>query len=348
MKRTLPFLQKNFKEIGYQALAIGILFIFYSYHQEDAEVFSLLTLITPYKFAFFGNYLGAAIIIGYLLSPKLFHKNNYTLFLISCAALVALVILVDEFILEQIFFPDTRGAYFPGVLFSLVETIPIILMLVSFKFFWDFHIKQNEIEQLKVHVKESELQFLKSQINPHFLFNNLNNLYSYSLENSPKTSSIIIELSSVLRYMLYDCREDFVLVSKELSHLRNFTKLNKLQIEDRGEVTYHEDISSSKFKIAPLILVVFIENAFKHSTKNQSENISIDIKTSISKEGVLNFECINNFEKGYKESTLVGGIGLENVKKRLNLLYPHNHMLSLETDKNLFKTKLSLQLKTLD
>lgn len=127
-------------------------------------------------------------------------------------------------------------------------------------------------------VKDSELQFLKSQINPHFLFNNLNNLYSHAIENSPKTPSIIIELSSVLRYMLYDCKENYVSLEKEISHLKNFTELYKLQIEHRGNIQFKTDtFENSKFKIAPLILMVFIENAFKHSTSNQSDNIHITI-----------------------------------------------------------------------
>lgn len=124
-------------------------------------------------------------------------------------------------------------------------------MIVAFKLAWDASVKQREVNELKDLIKESELQFLKSQINPHFLFNNLNNLYSYALDNSPKTPSIILELSSVLRYMLYDCKENFVPLAKEIKHLKNFTALNELQIEDRGSVRFETENLGGNYTIAP-------------------------------------------------------------------------------------------------
>ena len=131
------------------------------------------------------------------------------------------------------FFPESRGAIFPGYFLTLFEFLPLIAILVGAKFAWDAHIKQREVDTLKTEVKASELQILKSQINPHFLFNNLNNLYSSAIIESatPKTASIILELSAVLRYMLYDCEEDYVLLNKEIEQLQSFIALNELQIE---------------------------------------------------------------------------------------------------------------------
>ena len=148
-------------------------------------------------------------------------------------------------------------------------------MLSGFKFGWDALGKQQEVDELKIAVKESELQFLKTQINPHFLFNNLNNLYSYAIEQSPETPEIILELSGLLRYMLYECKEDFVPLTKEVDQLENFISLSEMQVEERGSVKFSTQNILANFKIAPLILIVFIENAFKHSTASQVDNLSL-------------------------------------------------------------------------
>jgi len=249
-----------------------------------------------YKVSFFLNYASAAVVINYLILPKYYYKKKFYGSFIFITLIITTIILVDEFILEQIYFPLTRGKYFPGIAFTLIETLPIIIIFVGCKLAWDFNKKQSEVDALKSLVKESELQFLKSQINPHFLFNNLNNLYSYSIENSPKTPSIILELSSVLRYMLYDCKEDYVCLVKEIQHLKNFTALNELQVEHRGEIQFkHSNDIPTHFNIAPLILNVFIENAFKHSTNSQSDNIKININITIDEKGFVKFICKNNF-----------------------------------------------------
>ena len=254
------------------------------------------------------------------------------------------VVSVEELVLEKIYFPDSRGTSFPGVHYSLLEVLPPITILAGAKFAWDALGKQREVDELRAAMNESELQFLTSQINPHFLFNNLNNLYSYAIAQSPKTPMIILELSSVLRYMLYDCKEKLVPLSKEIEQLENFTKLSELQIEERGVVNFRAPTVPSNHQIAPLILIVFIENAFKHSQASQSNNICIDIDIRLSDEGKLDFRCKNNFHPATNTDHLSNGIGLENVKKRLQLLYPNAHQLTIRPTENQYEVHLSLQL----
>lgn len=347
MKQQLhAFFTKNYAEIIYQLLVSVALFFFYSFIQEEGIYNSeAIQKWIPYKIAFFGNYMVAAMFINYVLLPKLYSRKRFGLFFTSVALLIILVILTDEFFLEKIYFPETRGTYFPGVFFTLVETLPLIIFYMGFKFAWDYNKKQSEIEKLKVLVKDSELQFLKSQINPHFLFNNLNNLYAYALEESPKTPTIILELSSVLRYMLYDCKEDFVPLPKEVEHLKNFTELYKLQIEHRGDIQFHTNVAASEYSIAPLILMVFIENAFKHSTNSQSEGIEIEIAITVSQTGVLNFICKNGFSPLDQKGNTSRGIGILNVRKRLELLYPNAHTLEITNTDTVFNVALKMQLK---
>jgi hypothetical protein len=331
------------REFLFQLVLHGLVFSFFVLDSDQTH--HVAFEVEAYQFVFFLNYALANAFISYLLLPQFYYRKKYLHFFAFTIFAIAGVIFIEELVLEKIFFPDSRGLSFPGVMYSLGQVLPIIVILSGFKFAWDALTKQRELDELKAVIKESELQFLKSQINPHFLFNNLNNLYSYAIENSPKTPAIILELSSVLRYMLYDCRESYVPLHKEIEHLENFTQLSELQIEERGVVTFNAVNTNADYQIAPLILIVFIENAFKHSQANQSSNISIEIRIQLSEDGQLAFSCTNNFKGEARVHDTSKGIGLENVKKRLQLLYPNAHQLNIRQSDNYYEVHLSMQLK---
>lgn len=326
------------KEFLFQLIIYALVFSMNSFSRNSPD-------FEVYKVVFFANYALGAILISYYLLPRFLYQKEYLRFFIYGLITVAGVILIEEAILEQIYFPDTRGKSFPGISLSLLDVLPTIVMLVGAKFAWDALGKQREVDKLKEAVKESELQFLKTQINPHFLFNNLNNLYAYAIEQSPKTPDIILELAGVLRYMLYECKAEYVPLTKEIGQLKNFINLNEMQIEDRGQISFKSQNIQSSYQIAPLILIVFIENAFKHSTASQASGIFIDIKVQLSEEGILEFTCENSFQQQSNTSSLSKGIGLENVKKRLQLLYPNAHQLNIQKDENLYKVRLFIDLK---
>lgn len=337
---TLPYkLTATSKEFLFQFSLHVLLFLFFTFDRDEPH-------IHDFKIFSFINYAVGAFIINYALLPRLFYRKHYISFIISSIVVITIIMLIEEMVLEKIYYPDTKGSRFQGVIYGLLDVMPIITILAGFKFAWDASKKQLEVEELRTSYKESELQFLKSQINPHFLFNNLNNLYSYAIAQSPKTPSIILELSSVLRYMLYDCKEKFVSLSKEIEHLENFTKLNELQIEERGKVSFKTENIKSEYHIAPLILTVFIENAFKHSTASQSDDIFIDIAIKVTDNGMMEFECKNSYRSLGNTESLSKGIGLQNVKKRLQLLYPNSHTLTINDEKSLYSVVLKMQLKT--
>ncbi|MFD0798344.1 sensor histidine kinase [Maribacter chungangensis] len=340
MNKKASFFNSTSKEVLFQIVLHVVLFIFFSFDRNQPQ-------IHEYKIVSFFNYALGAMVINYIFLPRFFYQKKYLMFFLYVGIIVAAIIAVEELVLERIYFPDTRGKHFPGVFYSLLDVMPVITILAGFKFAWDASLKQKEVEELRTSVKESELQFLKSQINPHFLFNNLNNLYSYAIEQSPKTPSIILELSSVLRYMLYDCKEDFVALGKEIEHLKNFTQLNELQIEDRGKVTFEAGNMPSGYLIAPLILNVFIENAFKHSTASQSEDIQIDIRIQLDAQGQLYFICENSFRPVTNTDKLNNGIGLKNVQKRLQLIYPDAHTLEISETDQKYSVHLRMKLKSI-
>ena len=292
---------------------------------------------------FLSNYLLAALIINYLLLPKYYYKGKYIYFAIIAVIVILGAVLIDEFVLEKIFFPDTRGSQFSGFFFNFVRSLPMIMLFVGSKFAWDAQRKERELAQLKGAINDSQLQFLKSQINPHFLFNSLNNLYSYALVQSEKTPGIILELSSLLRYMLYDCRESYVPLDKEAKYIDDFIKLQSLQIEDRGDVSFTSSGNFQGSMIAPLILIVFIENCFKHSTSSQSDKIKIDVNLSLH-DNVVHLNCQNSHDKSSNTDNLTQGIGLKNVKTRLDLLYPDKHDLSIHQSDDMYTVDLKINI----
>ncbi len=326
------------KELLFQVVLHIVVFLFYSFDRNNPR-------ITWIQVLFFLVYALGVAFITYYLMPKFLYQKKHWRFFGAVALVIIGMVLLEELVLEKIFYPNTRRAnVIPGIYYIWFDILPIIAILSGFKFGWDALRKQEQIDALQSTVQESELQFLKSQINPHFLFNNMNNLYSYALEGSSKTPEIILELSGVLRYMLYECKEKFVPLTKEIEQLHNFIKLNKLQIEHRGKIHFDIDHINGNYRIAPLILIVFIENAFKHSQSGQSRDIKIDIRIRQSG-ATLIFGCKNNHMASQTLDVVAQGIGLQNVQKRLQLLYPDRHKLQIEEGPNSYEVQLTMELE---
>lgn len=302
--------------------------------------------IKPSEFVFAVNYLLATLLINYWLLPHFLYRKRYLLFTVLTALVILLAIIVEEFALEPLLLPNTKIAErFLGFFFNLLDIGPVLLLFVGFKLAWDNLHQQSRLEQAEKEKVDSQLQFLKSQLNPHFLFNNLNNLYSYAQENSPKTQEIILQLSAILRYMLYESGEKFVPLEKELKYLEDFIRLQELQMEDRGEVHFVVEGSPYGKRIAPLILITFVENCFKHSLSSQADDIRIDIRAVISNHQLV-FHCTNTFSESSStaDEYLNNGIGLGNVRKRLALLYTERHQLATYPKDGLYVVELELQL----
>jgi sensor histidine kinase YesM len=325
------------KELFFIVALNFVVFVFYAFDKDIPGV-------EWNQLLFFMNFALTALFINYFLLPRFLYQGRLMAFIIGVILSVLSVILIEELVLEQIFYPDTRGRRFSNMFYNLLNTLPTLTILTGFKFAWDALNRQKEINELKNSLKENELLFLKSQINPHFLFNNLNNLYAHAIAKSEKTPELILGLSSVLRYFLYECKTQFVPLEKELTQLKDFVKLNELHLEGRGEVSLVIENDSKNTQIAPLILMVFIENAFKHSTSSLMRDIEIVIEICVSEAGLLKFKCANNYDSQSNVQDLGTGIGLSNVKKRLDLVYPNSHELKMDDTNNLFTVHLEIQL----
>jgi LytS/YehU family sensor histidine kinase len=191
--------------------------------------------------------------------------------------------------------------------------------------------------------KEAQLKLLKAQLNPHFLFNTLNNLYGLSVLKSDKLPNLMLKLSDLLRYSLYDTQETVVLLEKELKYLENYVSLEKIRLEEKITISFTKSGTISSKKIAPMLLIVFVENAFKHlSTENNHGNVHINVAVTDDK---MTFICTNTIDKIMPIKNMEkgkSGIGLHNAKKRLQLMYPEKHQLLIIKENQTYTVELTL------
>jgi LytS/YehU family sensor histidine kinase len=188
---------------------------------------------------------------------------------------------------------------------------------------------------------EAELKFLRHQTNPHFLFNTLNNIYALARKKSEHTAEVVLRLSKLLRFMLYESKSDLISISDELKILDDYIALEKMRYE-RLTIHFQRDIDDSLHKIAPLLLLPFVENAFKHGV-NAAENSDIRIEVDVTQHQ-LHFTAFNNKVTIQEMPEDKGGLGIVNTRKRLELLYPGRHTLEIIDDPNYFSVSLLLKL----
>jgi sensor histidine kinase YesM len=190
-------------------------------------------------------------------------------------------------------------------------------------------------------ITEMELQLLKSQLNPHFYFNTLHNLYGLAMIAPKKAPDAILRLSDIMEYVIYDCRHDRVPVSKELRFINSYIELEKLRYDDNAFISLQVLGDATDKHISPLLLIQFIENAFKHGLEQYKNNSYLHIDIVIEKDR-LRYESVNSINNGTTNSS--GGVGLANVRKRLEIIYPSKHRLNINTDNQEYKVQLELEL----
>lgn len=312
-------------------------------------VILLLSFIDKAKFGWntgyvlsFSLYVTASLVAIFTLIPVFFDKKKYFLFGFSLFLMLLALVFIEELVIEKIFWPNTRGDYFSGIFSTVVEFASYVLIPIGLKFLFNFVKTKGEKDELEKLVKESELQLLKSQINPHFFFNSLNNLYSLTLSNSPKSPDIVLRLSNIMRHISEKGSEEFIPLETEIKHLEDFIEVNKLQVEARSKVTFEVKGETAGKQIAPNIFSVFIENAFKHSS-NLVSGIRIDSTITIQNDEIY-FVISNNFGSRNQMKEIGHGIGLENVRKRLNYIYPNKHQLEIKEENKTFSVYLRIKM----
>ncbi|MEI8202007.1 MAG: histidine kinase [Bacteroidota bacterium] len=330
-------------------LLIIPLFIF-GYNSEIDDHILVITYfqVVSYAIIFYLHF--------FLLIPKLFFNNRKIWYFVVSLALIMLLGFVTDI------GSHTQGERFREHHFSEERTphhlesrdshssknIPIYnffltsFLVTGFSLGLRFSYKLSKNEKLRKETENekinSELVFLKSQMNPHFFFNTLNNIYALVSSKSDDAPIAVLKLSKLMRYMLYETQKGNTLLGQEIEFMKNYFDLMKLRLSNKVIVNIHFPDSYAYMSIPPLLFIPFIENAFKHGVSyKEPSSINISLKVE---QNTIHFICVNSVFKKEEEKEASMGIGLENIKKRLALLYPDKHSLVIDKTDNLFSVKL--------
>lgn len=296
-----------------------------------------LQFLFMYLCGYFFFYVNNRVLVPHVLKPK-----GLIVYVLAGLAVVSITYPVMAQLLLSLPVNKRLGNIFAanpfalenagGAIIILLLSLPVVLALQ-----WS---RQNSrIMALEKEKAQAELDLLKQQLNPHFFFNTLNNLYALSLTQSKQTSESILQLSELTRYVLYKTKEPTVTVQEEVKYLEDFMWLQQIRLKRKPDIQFTQEIAPATPRIAPLLLIVLVENAFKHGIE-PAENeafLHIRLHTGASR---LHLTCVNSFE----ERTTVAGIGLSNLQRRLALLYPGKHLLKTAIENHTFKAELELDL----
>lgn len=310
-------------------------------HSSKQDFFSSRGL---YYFVTSSNLLRMALFYAnaHVFIPKLIYRKKYKQF-VAVLLLVLAVLLLFDWAFVQLYFTNAKYHIWNFFAFNLPVFIFIMIASTAYRIIRDRveenqRNKERETENLK-----TELSFLRSQVSPHFMFNVLNNMVALARKKSDLLEPSLIKLSQLLRYMLYETDEDKVLLEKEVDYLESYIDLQKQRFGKNVVIKTSFQIAENGYTIEPMLLIPFVENAFKHGTGLVADaEINVCLKEEA---GVLTFQVKNHYREGVEEpKDKTSGIGLPNVKRRLNLLYEGAHSLSIEKKDGWFSVRLQLNL----
>jgi len=315
-----------------------------SSYQRGEELDWNRILITVFSQVFFA---AAISYINYFyLLPQLLERKKVLGYLIKFVLLFTVIIVIrielNRYLFDMMHFRTNYMDSTRFVVQVVTSNLFVIIFVGMLRFaqdWFELDARRKEIEHEKL---IAELNFLKAQINPHFLFNTLNNLYYLAYSKSDNTTEVIDKLSKMMRYMIYDSNHPKVLLSKEIEYMKNYVSLERLRLNNEIPIEFEVKGNLDDCKIAPLIFIAFLENAFKHGVSNAKDDCWVKVLVEVNGK-----ECIYTVEnskiQGSKEEGK-SGIGLSNIKRRLELSYPGNHELKVKNleDRYLVQLKLNL------
>jgi two-component system, LytTR family, sensor kinase len=293
-----------------------------------------------------------------LLVPKLLlNKKIFKYLIVSGLSIVLYIYLNEQFLtpdhLKREFLANVRPPYFENDfrgfnrgnrIFKGAQMLVVFLLFAvsaSVKLLSEWYKNEKVKTRINTEKINAELSFFKTQLNPHFLFNSLNSIYSLANKKSDSTTDAIITLSELMRYMIYETDKNLVSLQNEIAYIKNYISLQNLRLKDSSGVRFNV-YGKLDHNIEPLLLISFIENAFKYGT-DYTGKTNINIKINIEND-TLKFN-VSNYISFKEMNNSNSGLGIQNIKNRLNLLYPNSHTLKIEESENLFSVELLLKLK---
>lgn len=305
----------------------------------------ILHMLIIFSFIVSGVYINL-----YYLVPSFLLKKRYFIYVIGLIIIIVVYTYLKVFVKIFMFEYPVEGGWIEEIASAVAVITSFIIITTLLKYLMQFfneRIKYAEIElklkDIEKQKLEAELNALKGQLNPHFLFNTLNNLYTLSLDNSKKTPELILKLSELLNYSLYECKDKYVPLNHEISFLNSYIELEKIRLDDEVLINMQIKGNAGNIKIAPLIFMPLFENAFKHGVNKRPDNPFVNINFDFSNDGSIKFKIENNIKSNTTaEKPESGGIGIKNVEKRLELLYPEKYSFEIEKGIDIFTVNLEI------
>lgn len=305
------------------------------YIRKESFVFVLKPLAFHLVLMGFLVYVHTLVLIPYLLERK-----RTALYIISIVALIVAYTLMHSWVQQYwdaVVWPEDvmkMTDYYKWNLFYAVWFIMISSMLLYTQKWSE---QRQQVKNIQINQLQTELKYLRAQINPHFLFNGLNTIYGYIDANNQQARDILVQFSDLLRYNLYEADVDMVELEQETKFLQNYVALQRARSNDNMKIELVIEVENSTVKIAPLICMAFVENAFKYTTRDDRENtVQVVLKQ---KGNEIHFTCTNTYEAIEQQSK---GIGLANVMRRLELLYKDRYSLQVNKENNIYRVNLTL------
>jgi two-component system, LytTR family, sensor kinase len=289
----------------------------------------------------------AAVIYTHLtiLIPRLAQRHHVGIYVGSVAGLIVLYAFGknghDVYLYNHIQ-GVPRKSFFDNTYYNLSIGIFYLAFSVALHLSKEWYIQRKRLQQIEIEKLNTELEYLKSQINPHFVFNSINTIFFQIDKQNTTARETLSRFSEMLRYQLYECNGTDIPIEKELTYLQNYIELQRLRKDDNYIITFTSDEAIKNFSIAPLLMIVFVENAFKHVSTHSDRNNEIAI--SLHKSDSVFTMKVTNTKDSHVNGKTVGGIGLRNVKRRLDLLYNGSHTLHILDNPGMYSVELSIGL----
>ena len=284
----------------------------------------------------------------FLLIPLLVEKKKYMTYVAFLALLIASMIwlrgLVESVVLNGLFNTDYYQKWTAGRIVSMVLSISSFILFTSFmKFTFDRFVLERQKKELENEKLNAELKYLKAQINPHFLFNTLHNLNYLTQAKKDKASEVVVRLSNIMRYMIYESNKSEVSLTDEIDYIKDYLNLEEIRLNHKFDISFDIEIEQEGVTIVPLILIPLVENAFKHGIRDQYPDSWIRMILSVSNNN-LSLEVTNSLHPKEAQTNKEYGFGLKNLKKRLELAYIDNHHLKISKSEDTFYAHLDINL----
>lgn len=347
LRQNWYHIKKSLRHIVFWVLVWLFYVYFYSFKSGNNSYIFLFSL------ALIPITMGATYFVTCFLIPKYLVEKKYGKFILHALYSVVLAAYAIVFVMlaGYVYLTDLQIMEIPPLGWSLsyillsVYLIVIVvaafhLLKMNYESMEKFKDLQQKILETQLQVKEQELMYLKKQIHPHFLFNTLNTIYGFALNNSKETPELILKLSNLLDYILYQVTKPKVALYDEVEHIKEYISLEEVRFQDSLTVNFSCTPIAKRLEVAPMLLIPFVENAFKHGVLVKGMlSVDIDIKCDFDS---FKFEIENNFLSEADDYNGAKGIGLDNFRKRLDLLYPDTYQLGIDAKGDKFCVSLSI------